>query len=106
MHDKLGMEAYKHIVPCIDPAIAEYDSVRLLFDLTEYYGRESGAVLEDAELSVPHWADVERVVVTETIPLPEEKAKHPKITVLKVANLLGEAIARIHSNSSVSSLFV
>ena len=26
--------------------------------------------------------------------------------VMKVANLLGEAIARIHSNSSVSSLFV
>ena len=31
--------------------------------------------------------------VTETIPLSEEKIKHPKITVLKVASLLGEAIA-------------
>jgi ribose-phosphate pyrophosphokinase len=49
---------------------------------------------------------MERVVVTDTIPLSEEKANHPKIEVLSVAGLLGEAIARIHSNSSVSSLFV
>jgi ribose-phosphate pyrophosphokinase len=51
-------------------------------------------------------AQIDRVVVTESIPLSEAKAKHPKITVLRVANLLGEAIARIHSSSSVSSLFV
>ena len=51
-------------------------------------------------------ADVERVIVTDSIPLPEEKIAGSKITVLSVANLLGEAIARIHSNSSVSSLFV
>ncbi len=50
--------------------------------------------------------ELERVVITDTIPLPEEKAREPKLTVLSVANLLGEAIARIHSNSSVSSLFV
>ena len=40
------------------------------------------------------------------VPLAEDKARHPKIVVLEVASLLGEAIARIHSNSSVSSLFV
>ena len=45
-------------------------------------------------------------MVTDTIPLSEAKAQNPKITVLSVASLLGEAIARIHSNSSVSSLFV
>ena len=49
---------------------------------------------------------LERIVITDTIPLSEEKAKNSKIKVLSVANLLGEAIARIHSNSSVSSLFV
>jgi ribose-phosphate pyrophosphokinase len=51
-------------------------------------------------------SDLERVVVTDTIPLPEEKAAETKIVVLSIANLLGEAIARIHNNSSVSSLFV
>ncbi len=50
--------------------------------------------------------DLDRVVVTDTIPLSDEKAADPKVTVLSVANLLGEAIARIHGNSSVSSLFV
>ena len=49
---------------------------------------------------------MDRVVVTDTIALTEEKANHPKIEVLTVSGLLGEAIARIHSNSSVSSLFV
>lgn len=49
---------------------------------------------------------LEHIVITDTIPLGPEKAANPKITVLSVASLLGEAIARIHSNSSVSSLFV
>ncbi len=49
---------------------------------------------------------LEQVVITDTIPLAPEKAKDSKITVLSVASLLGEAVARIHSNSSVSSLFV
>ena len=47
-----------------------------------------------------------QIVITDTIPLSKEKAKNSKIKVLSVASLLGEAIARIHSNSSVSSLFV
>jgi ribose-phosphate pyrophosphokinase len=66
----------------------------------------SHAVLSGPAMERLRDPDLERVVVTETIPLSEEKARHPKITVLKVADLLGEAIARIHSNSSVSSLFV
>ncbi len=66
----------------------------------------SHAVLSGPAMERLSSCDVERVVVTESIPLPEAKARHPKIHVLKVANLLGEAIARIHSNSSVSSLFV
>ena len=46
------------------------------------------------------------LVTTDTVPLDEEKQSSPKIVVLPVAGLLGEAIARIHSNASVSSLFV
>ncbi len=61
----------------------------------------SGPALERIDRS-----DLEHIVVTDTIPLPESHARNPKISVLSVASLLGEAIARIHSNSSVSSLFV
>ncbi len=46
----------------------------------------------------------EEVIVTNTIPVPEEK-RFDQLTVLSVANTLGEAIWRIHEDSSVSSMF-
>jgi len=49
---------------------------------------------------------LERVMVTDTLPLSEEAAASPKIEQLSVAVLLGEAIRRIHEGASVSSLFV
>jgi ribose-phosphate pyrophosphokinase len=66
----------------------------------------SHAVLSGPAMERLETPEIERVVVTDTIPLSEEKASAEKLTVLSVASLLGEAIARIHSNSSVSSLFV
>jgi len=50
-------------------------------------------------------APIQSVIITDTIPLPSEKAV-PKIRVLSVAPVLGEAIKRIHRNESVSRLFV
>jgi ribose-phosphate pyrophosphokinase len=50
-------------------------------------------------------SEIEEVVVTNTIPLPADP-RRKKITVLSVAPLLAEAIQRIHTESSVSSLFV
>jgi ribose-phosphate pyrophosphokinase len=47
-----------------------------------------------------------QVVVTNTIPLNMGGKEHSKIKVLSVANLLAEAIRRIHQEDSVSSLFV
>ncbi|MGK7899842.1 MAG: ribose-phosphate pyrophosphokinase [Hormoscilla sp.] len=46
----------------------------------------------------------EEVIVTNTIPVPQEK-RFPQLRVLSVANLLGETIWRIHEDSSVSSMF-
>ena len=46
----------------------------------------------------------EEVIVTNTIPVPPEK-QFDQLTVLTVANLLGETIWRIHEESSVSSMF-
>ncbi len=46
----------------------------------------------------------EEVIVTNTIPVPEEN-RFEQLTVLSVANLLGETIWRIHEDSSVSSMF-
>jgi len=46
----------------------------------------------------------EEVIVTNTIPVPEEN-RFQQLTVLSVANLLGETIWRVHEDSSVSSMF-
>ncbi|MDA0266382.1 MAG: ribose-phosphate pyrophosphokinase [Cyanobacteria bacterium] len=46
----------------------------------------------------------EEVIVTNTVPIPEEKL-FPQLKTLSVANLIGEAIWRIHEESSVSSMF-
>jgi len=45
------------------------------------------------------------VVVTDTIPLSDAAKACPKIKQVSIARLLGEAIKRIHSSDSVSSLF-
>jgi ribose-phosphate pyrophosphokinase len=63
------------------------------------------AVLSGQAIPRLEGSAIEEVVVTNTIPLREELAVK-KITVLSVAPLLGEAIRRIHTESSVSSLFV
>ena len=47
---------------------------------------------------------LEELVITDSIPLDNHK-KHHRIKVLSIANLLGEAIKRIHHEESVSSLF-
>lgn len=49
-------------------------------------------------------ANIKEMVVTDTIPLPEEK-RLDKIKILSVASLIGEAIIRVHNEQSVSKLF-
>lgn len=49
---------------------------------------------------------LEQVIVTDTIPGGERLLACPKIRQLSVAELLGEAIRRIHEAKSVSGLFV
>jgi len=62
----------------------------------------SGQALEKIEAS-----GLEKLIVTNTIHLKEEKLNPTKkIVVLSVAELFGEAIRRINKGSSVSSLFI
>ena len=49
-------------------------------------------------------SEITEIVITDTVPLPP--AKHlPRIKVLSVAPLIGEAIRRIHRGESVGALF-
>lgn len=64
------------------------------------HGVLSGPAIENIEKC----SALKELVITDSIPLDDHK-KHPKIKVLTVAPLLGEAIKRIHQEESVSSLF-
>src|SRR5262245_60800444 len=51
-------------------------------------------------------APIDRLVVTNTVPLGPEKASCEKVVVLSVGRLLAQAIRSIHEETSVSKLFV
>ena len=65
------------------------------------HGVLSGPAIDRIEKS-----PIDKMIVTNTIPLTGDKAKCEKIKVLSVARLLGQAIKSIHEETSVSSLFV
>jgi ribose-phosphate pyrophosphokinase len=65
------------------------------------HGILSGPAMERIDNS-----PLELVLVTNTTPVDEKLKRNGKLKALSVAPLLGEAILRIHENSSVSSLFV
>ena len=64
------------------------------------------AVLSGPAIDRIKASPIEEVLVTNSIPLPDDKRAAGRITVLSVAPLLGEAIRRIHDEESVSTLFV
>jgi ribose-phosphate pyrophosphokinase len=61
-------------------------------------------ILSDRAVARICGSEIEELVVTDTIPIPDIK-RDAKITVLTVAPLIGEAITRIHTGQSVGELF-
>jgi ribose-phosphate pyrophosphokinase len=49
---------------------------------------------------------IEKLIVSNTIPLRDEARNCEKVHVLSVASLLGDAILSVHDETSVSKLFV
>ena len=50
-------------------------------------------------------APIDEIFVTDTIPIHAEARKMKNLKILSAASLLGEAMRRIHSNESLSSMF-
>ena len=71
---------------------------------TEVYASATHPILSGPAVQRIEESPIKELVVTDTIPLRPEK-RLPKITVLSVAPLLGEAIRRIHTGQSVGALF-
>ncbi len=64
------------------------------------------AVLSGQAIDRINASGLKELIVTNTIPIDKKLKKCGIITVLSIAPLLGEAIKRIHDESSVSSLFI
>jgi len=71
---------------------------------TEVYACATHAVLSGKAIERICTSPVKEVVVTDTIPIREEK-RLDKITVISISSLLGEAIHRIHTGLSIGAMF-
>jgi ribose-phosphate pyrophosphokinase len=72
---------------------------------TEVYAAVTHPVLSGPALKRISESALEKLIVTDTIPLGRDAADHGKIMVVSVAGQIGEAIRRINNEESVSSLF-
>lgn len=90
----------------IDTAGTIVEGARLLREkgARQVYACATHAVFSGPAISRLKSGVLEEVIVTNTIPVPDDN-RFEQLTVLSVANLLGEAIWRIHEDSSVSSMF-
>jgi ribose-phosphate pyrophosphokinase len=92
----------------VDTATTLSETVRALHKggARGIYACFAHAVLSGTAVEKLAESNLSRTIVTDSIPLRPGAAERARIEVLSVAELLGEAIYRIHNNSSVSSLFI
>lgn len=76
----------------------------LRHDVKDIYCYVTHPVLSSRATEVLNNGPVKEVVVTDTLPVPEEKLGS-NISVISVASMLGEAIQRIHSGDSIGEMF-
>ncbi len=90
----------------IDTAGTILEGARLLRQegARQVYACATHAVFSKPAISRLSSGMFEEVIVTNTIPIPKDDC-FEQLTLLSVANLIGEAIWRIHEDSSVSSMF-
>ncbi len=90
----------------IDTAGSMMQAVRVVREqgAREVYLCSVHAVLSGPAMERIRSDDIHEVIVTDTIPVPEEK-RLPNVTVLSVAELFAGAIIRIHEDRSVTDLF-
>jgi ribose-phosphate pyrophosphokinase len=90
----------------IDTAGTILEGARLLREhgARQVYACATHAVFSGPAINRLSSGLLEEVIVTNTIPIPRDNY-FPQLTMLSVANLLGETIWRIHEDSSVSSMF-
>jgi ribose-phosphate pyrophosphokinase len=91
----------------VDTAGTLCEAARALIEAgaTSVYAAITHPVLSGPSLKRIAESSLEKLIVTDTIPLRPEAAENSKIMVVSVAEQFGEAIRRINNEESVSSLF-
>ncbi len=84
--------------------IEAVDALKKAGAKTIYAAITHGILSGPAIQRVEQCKDLEKLFISDSVPLSEEK-KNNRIQVLSVANLLAEAIRRIHNEESISCLF-
>lgn len=99
----------KHVI-VVDDIVDTAGSIEQAADLLKQHGARdiyvafTHAVLSDPAAERLRRAPIKELITTDTIPIPAEK-RLPNLTVLTVADLLGEVIRRSHEGRSVGALF-
>jgi ribose-phosphate pyrophosphokinase len=90
----------------IDTASSITQAVRVVREhgAREVYCCASHGVFSGPAIERLRAVEIKEIVVTDTIPLPQEK-RLPNMRILSVAELFAGAISRIHENRSVTELF-
>ena len=91
----------------VDTAGTLCEAARALLDAgaSSVYAAITHPVLSGPALKRISESVIEKLIVTDTIPLRAEASSHEKLHVVSVARMIGEAIRRINNEESVSGLF-
>lgn len=91
----------------VDTAGTLCEAARALLDAgaSSVYAAITHPVLSGPALKRISESVIEKLIVTDTIPLRPEASDHEKLHVVSIARMIGEAIRRINNEESVSGLF-
>ncbi len=110
VHHLIGDVAGKRAIlidDMIDTAGTLCNAAKAVMDhgAAEVFAGATHGVLSGPAIDRINESVLSKVWVTNTIPQQDKQARCSKLEVLNIANLVGEAIKRIHHGDSISSLF-
>ena len=60
---KLHAENYQHFVPIVEKAVQQHGKVRILMQMHNFHGWDTGALWEDIKFDMKHFNDIERLAI-------------------------------------------
>lgn len=60
---KLEKSDYERFAPEVDRLVDRHGKIRVLFDMVDFHGWSTGAMLEDIKFAARHFSDIERLAV-------------------------------------------